>query len=244
MADDRMRWARRAGAAAVIAIGWGFIALQNQVHLSAAVVLVMLGWLAVVLTIYNLWRVGVTAVADPDADTDVADSTWGRTLGLRGELEREKRILLKAIKEVEFDHEMGKLSKAHEAEMVARYRAQAIDVMKQLDKLDKGAAGTAREQIERELKARLEVARKTKGKPKRKQPIATGSGQPAIADEAGTEAEPVVEAAAEPEAEAGAEPEAEAAAVAEPEPEAAAEPETEPETGTQVERPAAKEAAK
>ncbi len=75
----------------------------------------------------------------------------------RDELEREKRTLLKAIKEAEFDHGMGKLSKRDADEMIATYRARAIEVIKELERLEAGEAGTVRERIEREVKARLEL---------------------------------------------------------------------------------------
>jgi rRNA maturation endonuclease Nob1 len=70
------------------------------------------------------------------------------------ELEREKRILLKAIKELEFDHAMGKLSAADHAEIAGRYRARAIAVLRQLD----AGSLSYRDLVERELAARLAEA--------------------------------------------------------------------------------------
>ena len=65
-------------------------------------------------------------------------------------LEREKVLALKAIKELEFDRAMGKLSDADWQEMSARLRARAARLMRQLD------AGTGyRAQIERDLAKRL-----------------------------------------------------------------------------------------
>lgn len=51
----------------------------------------------------------------------------------RKELEREKQALLKALKELDFDHEMGKVSDKDFADISATYRARAIRVMRQLD---------------------------------------------------------------------------------------------------------------
>ncbi len=51
----------------------------------------------------------------------------------RKELEREKQSLLKALKELDFDHQMGKVSDKDFADIGATYRARAIRVMRQLD---------------------------------------------------------------------------------------------------------------
>ncbi len=154
---DPARWVRRGIFLGALAIGWLFILWQNRFYFSPPTVFVCLAYLAVVSTGYALWRTGVVVVED----TDEADSTWGRPLGRRTELDREKKTLLKAIKEAEFDREMGKLSKADAEEMIAVYRVRAIEVIKEIDQMDAGSAGTVREQIERELKARLEIETKT-----------------------------------------------------------------------------------
>jgi hypothetical protein len=157
---DPMRWAWRVGVVSVLVIGWMFILWQNRFHVTLPVVIVCLAYLAVVATVFNLWRTSAVAVAINEDDE--RDSTWGSTLGERGELEREKKSLLRAIKEAEFDREMGKLSKIDSDEMIAVYRARAIEVIKELDRLDAGSVGTVREQIQREVKARLEIEQKTK----------------------------------------------------------------------------------
>ena len=54
----------------------------------------------------------------------------GRT---RAALEREKALVLRSIKELEFDHAMGKVSEKDFAEMGARLRARAAGLMRQLD---------------------------------------------------------------------------------------------------------------
>ena len=71
----------------------------------------------------------------------------GRT---RAALEREKALVLKAIKELEFDRAMGKVSEKDFAEMSARLRARAARLMRQLD------AGVGyRDEIEREVAKRI-----------------------------------------------------------------------------------------
>lgn len=65
-------------------------------------------------------------------------------------LEREKSLVLRSIKELEFDKAMGKLSESDFQEMSGRLRARATRLMRQLD-----AGGGYRAQIEQDLATRL-----------------------------------------------------------------------------------------
>jgi hypothetical protein len=159
-----MRWVWRGVTGGTLVLGWIFIFWQNNFRITTPVVIIALGYLAVVATISNLWRVGASAVA-PEDDSPGA---WTRPTGARGELEKEKKHLLKAIKEAEFDHAMGKLSKDDADELIRMYRARAIEVIKELDRMDAGSTGSAREQIKREVQARLAVEAKTSKKDKKK----------------------------------------------------------------------------
>jgi hypothetical protein len=170
---DTMRWVWRGSALAALLIGWVFIAWKNHFHITAPLVFVCLGYLAVVATVYNLWRTGAAAVAGTDDD---GDSTWAKPTGALGELEREKRTLLKAIKEAEFDHQMGKLSQRDVDDMIRTYRARAIEVIKEIDRLGHGAVGSTREQIMREVRARLELEAKSQKKPEPKAVAAPAAG--------------------------------------------------------------------
>jgi hypothetical protein len=70
---------------------------------------------------------------------------------MRLDLEREKSLTLRSIKELEFDRAMGKVSPQDFDEMAGRLRARALGIMKQLD-----AGSTAyRDLIEKELAARI-----------------------------------------------------------------------------------------
>jgi hypothetical protein len=146
-------WLSRGLFAVVLLVGWLFILWQNRFHVDAPVVVICLGYLAVVLTVTNLWRVGAAAVAPEHA----GELAWSRPLGERAELEKEKRTLLKAIKEAEFDQALGKLSKADAEDLIRMYRTRAIELIKELDRLDAGLAGTPRERIEREVAARVAI---------------------------------------------------------------------------------------
>ena len=82
------------------------------------------------------------------AEAFEAEMVGGRT---RVAIEREKNLVLRSIKELEFDRAMGKLAEADYEEMAARLRARAVRLLKQLDA---GGSGY-RELIERELASRL-----------------------------------------------------------------------------------------
>jgi len=71
----------------------------------------------------------------------------GRT---RAALEREKTLVLRSIKDLEFDHAMGKVSDRDFSEIDARLRARAAGLMRQLD-----AGGSYRQAIEREIEKRV-----------------------------------------------------------------------------------------
>jgi hypothetical protein len=72
----------------------------------------------------------------------------------RAALEREKMLVLRTIKELEFDRAMGKIADVDFQEMVGRLRARAIGILRQLDMEADGYRGL----IERELASRLQQA--------------------------------------------------------------------------------------
>ena len=84
--------------------------------------------------------------------TEQAQSVGGRT---RAALEREKTLMLRSIKELEFDRAMGKVSRDDFTEMGHRLRARALTLMKQLDIESPGY----RDAIEQELARRLDIDR-------------------------------------------------------------------------------------
>jgi ribosomal protein L40E len=103
------------------------------------------------LTVVSVSFVGLGAyrilsplVSDqPDTPITIA----GRT---RVALEREKTLVLRSIKELEFDFAMGKIAQADFDEMGSKLRARALGLMLQLD-----AGGGYREQIAKEVEERL-----------------------------------------------------------------------------------------
>ena len=144
-------WVRRGVAVSAMLAGWLFIAWQNRFYLTASVIILAIGWAAVVATIYLLWRLG-SAGAEKDDHAEL----WWLDSTPRDDLEREKRTLLRTIRDVEFDQLTGKLSERDAEDLSRPVRARAIEVMKALDASD-ASTGDARAEIERELRARLEI---------------------------------------------------------------------------------------
>src|SRR5688572_20843305 len=103
------------------------------------------------LTVVSVSFVGLGAyrvllpLVQQEVETPV--TIGGRT---RTAMEREKTLVLRSIKELEFDYAMGKVAKADFDEMHARLRARAVGLLKQLD-----AGGGYKEQIAKEIEQRL-----------------------------------------------------------------------------------------
>ena len=148
-------------AAAVVPPGWFYILKVVRWHFTPSAVMLMLCWVAIVTIGYFAIRMALSM-------TSSADAAWFKARGQREELERDKRSLLKAIKEIEFDRETGKLSEADAASLTAVYRARAIDVIKAIEAAE-GAATTVREQILAEVRARKAVETKVKHAKKKKE---------------------------------------------------------------------------
>lgn len=70
----------------------------------------------------------------------------------RKELEREYQLLKRALKELELDYAMGKLSEQDYSDIRTRYRERAVRILRQLDQGE-----SYRAQIERDLAARRQA---------------------------------------------------------------------------------------
>jgi hypothetical protein len=79
--------------------------------------------------------------------TEKPQMLGGRT---RAALEREKTLVLRSLKELEFDRAMRKLSDKDFSEMTARLRLRAARILRQLD-----AGSGYRQDIEKEIERRL-----------------------------------------------------------------------------------------
>ena len=92
------------------------------------------------------------------AETGAVTIVAGRA---RGAIEREKTLVLRSIKELEFDHAMGKVSDQDFAEMGLRLRTRAAGLLRQLD-----AGASYSSQIEQELARRLAAAPPSRTEPR------------------------------------------------------------------------------
>ena len=86
-----------------------------------------------------------------------AEVLGGRT---RAALEREKTLVLRAIKDLEFDRAMGKVSEKDFAEMSTRLRGRAAGLLRELER-----GASYRDAIERELASRVAPGREAVARP-------------------------------------------------------------------------------
>ena len=126
-----------------IAVAYGLLVLRMRA--GPPLVMLGLGGFTLVLGAAALWR-----VIDPLTRGELAADGIQRAPHRLRELEREKQAVLKAIKEIELDFQMRKISEPDYREMVERYRARALRVLGDL-----AAGDDYRALIERELKDRL-----------------------------------------------------------------------------------------
>jgi hypothetical protein len=135
---------------------WQFFTLGALVCATAAV-FVIRGTSAenlifVCLAIFAAALVGLAALHAlrplATGETREPEMAGGHT---RAAIEREKNMVLRSIKELEFDRAMGKVGEGDYEEMVARLRSRAVRLLQQLDNTSSGY----RELIERELAVRL-----------------------------------------------------------------------------------------
>ncbi|MSP17456.1 MAG: hypothetical protein EXR73_12765 [Myxococcales bacterium] len=89
--------------------------------------LLLVVWWALLVALALLVRAAL-AIGVVENESPVA-----ATAARRLELELEKRHILKAIKEVEFDQAMGKLDDTDAAAIIGRYRARGREVLRALD---------------------------------------------------------------------------------------------------------------
>ena len=170
-----------AGAAAVLVYA---VAIERM-RFGPPLVMLGLGGMTLAFTAGALWRMidPLARSAPPGASVATAH---GR--GFVREIEREKQLVLKAIKEIEFDYQMRKISERDYREMVERYRNRAMRLISELE-----AGGDFRGLIEKELKLRLEL-------PSSEPAAAAGSGAASATPSVARPACPVCKTVNDPDA--------------------------------------------
>jgi hypothetical protein len=129
------------------AVAVGYALLVEKMHFGPPLVMFTLGGMTLALTGAALIR-----VIDPLAGNSLAAVTTVRGGRRPRELEREKQLVLKAIKEIELDYQMRKIAERDYREMVERYRTRAMRLMSEIE-----AGDDFRVLIERELTMRLKL---------------------------------------------------------------------------------------
>jgi len=142
-ASTIVRWLVPLGTGAAVILLWGHESQGVAPLVVATFAGAMLGW-AIVLAVD-----AVLAMAGLRAG---ASRVSARRL-LR--LERDKVMLLRSIKEIEFDASLQRLSQEEAAELSAPLRAKALRLLRELDEARAQTPLTVEEQIERELTRRL-----------------------------------------------------------------------------------------
>ena len=136
---------------------WQFFLLGGMLAATATVIVATgqapANIITLSLTVVSVSFVGLGAyrtlapLVSPELDAPMM--IGGRT---RVALEREKALVLRSIKELEFDFAMRKMSQADFDEMAGRLRMRALGLMEQLD-----AGGGYRDQIHAEVARRLGI---------------------------------------------------------------------------------------
>ena len=129
------------------AVALGYALLVEKMHFGPPLVMFTLGGMTLALTGAALMR-----VIDPLAGNSLAAVSSVRGGRRPRELEREKQLVLKAIKEIELDYQMRKIAERDYREMVERYRTRAMRLMSEIE-----AGDDFRVLIERELTMRLKL---------------------------------------------------------------------------------------
>jgi hypothetical protein len=166
----------------LLVLGTFAILYVNGWRLNAPVIFLFTGWLGILISAHFLWKTAMVAAAEGEGEDDDGFEVASTR---RDDLQREKRAVLKAIKEIEFDHAMDKMSQSDADELLALYRRRAIAIIKELEG---GEAGSVSELIDREVKARLAVdsaARGAQGKAAKANKKKKATGATTSAEEAG-----------------------------------------------------------
>jgi ribosomal protein L40E len=165
------------GAAGALVAGL-YAALIEHMRFGPPLVMLALGGMTLAFAAAALWR-----VIDPLTRNDSGTAAVERARRPRRvrELEREKQLVLKAIKEVELDYQMRKVAERDYRDMVERYRTRALRLMTELE-----AGDDYRALIERELALRLKIPVPAPVKETAKDTAAAAPADPALCVSCGT----------------------------------------------------------
>lgn len=129
---------------------------------------VPLVWIAAAIAVDVVWGIQMMLlVLAAGAVTLVITLLWGSVQSLTGgtplgfeealgmgapsKVEEEKRSVLRALKDLEYERSVGKISPQDYAQLLAQYRAEAKRLIQSVDE----SLGSAREEVEKSLEQRL-----------------------------------------------------------------------------------------
>ncbi len=151
-------WGPRLTVPLLLALGIPVVLTLYNWRITTSAVFLWFGWASLIITAKMLLAAFWAVASDSEEEFEQQAAIDG---SLRGDLMREKKALLRSIKDIEFDRDMGKMSEAEAGQILRVYRARAIEIIKQLESDELGDdswvadARSPGEAIERELAARL-----------------------------------------------------------------------------------------
>jgi len=130
----------------VVPVAWLLAAVVAGFVWGVQMVLLVLAAGAITLVITLMW-------ASVQALTGGSPLGFEEALGMGApsKVEEEKRSVLRALKDLEYERGVGKISPEDYAELLAKYRAEAKRLIQSVD----DTLGPAREEVEKSLQARL-----------------------------------------------------------------------------------------
>jgi hypothetical protein len=112
----------------VALVALALVVAGSGIILGPAIGVLVLAAVSLVLAIAAMWRSVRALVGETPLSKEEAFA-----MGAPSAEEEQKRAVLRAIKDIEFEHAVGKLSDADYQELLARYRAEAKRLLRVLD---------------------------------------------------------------------------------------------------------------
>jgi len=134
------------------------VVIVTGVIAGVELMLLVLGFFALLGVIALLWASVQSLTGQSPLTLDEA-----LTLAAPSAEEEQKRAVLRALKDIEYELSVGKISPEDHAEFSARYRAEAMRLMQRLDEGEKPALDQIQALVEQRL-AERELATKKKAK--------------------------------------------------------------------------------
>lgn len=169
------------------------VVIVTGVLVGVEVMLLVLAFFALLGVIALLWASVQSLTGQSPLTLDEA-----LTLAAPSAEEEQKRAVLRALKDIEYELSVGKISPEDHAEFSARYRAEAMRLMQRLDEGEKPAAKQIQALVEQRLAERELAAEKAEAKRAAEEAKAQAVEAQAVEDEDEDEGEEREEPESEP----------------------------------------------